>query len=104
MRPAAAAHVRAEERLRWPIVNLELTVAQGDPTLPGTDVIGGLSFLAQCLGANPEVRKRAREEICRVAPGGPLSIAALRDLEYLVVVSEAAILLAMIGLMLHRLA
>ena len=43
---AANAHVRAEERLRWPIVNLQLTVAQGDPTLPGTDVIGGLSFEA----------------------------------------------------------
>jgi cytochrome P450 len=46
-------------------------------------VIGGLSFLAQCLGRNSEVRRRAREEIRRVAPGAPLGMAALRDLKYL---------------------
>ena len=59
---AAAAHVRAEERLRWPIVNLELTVAQGDPTLPGTDVIGGLSFEAPLLSQRRGEIGRARAE------------------------------------------
>ena len=59
---AAAAHVRAEERLRWPIVNLELTVAQGDPTLPGTDVIGGLSFEAPVLSQRRGAVGRARAE------------------------------------------
>ena len=59
---AAAAHVRAEERLRWPIVNLELTVAQGDPTLPGTDVIGGLSFEAPVLSQRRGEIGRARAE------------------------------------------
>ena len=59
---AAAAHVRAEERLRWPIVNLELTVAQGDPTLPGTDVIGGLSFEAPVLSQRRGQIGRARAE------------------------------------------
>src|SRR5207237_2066189 len=46
-------------------------------------VIGGLSFLAQCLGRYPEVRGRAREEIRRQAPSGPLDMAAIRGLEYL---------------------
>src|SRR5256714_653462 len=46
-------------------------------------VIGGLSFLAQCLGRYPEVRARAREEIRRQAPSGPLGMAAIRKLEYL---------------------
>ncbi|HTO97195.1 MAG TPA: cytochrome P450 [Myxococcales bacterium] len=46
-------------------------------------VIGGLSFLAQCLGQNPQVRAKAREEIRRVAPSGPLGMAALRELKYL---------------------
>jgi cobalt-zinc-cadmium efflux system outer membrane protein len=59
---AANAHVRAEERLRWPIVNLQLTVAQGDPTLPGTDVIGGLSFEAPVLSQRGGAIRRARAE------------------------------------------
>ena len=59
---AAAAHVRAEERLRWPTVNLELTVNQGDPTLPGTDVIGGLSFEAPVLSLRKGAIERARAE------------------------------------------
>lgn len=46
-------------------------------------VIGGLSFLAQCLGRTPEVRARARDEIRRQAPSGPLDMAAIRKLEYL---------------------
>ena len=59
---AAAAHVRAEERLRWPIVNLELTVNQGDPTLSGTDVIGGVSFEAPVLSQRGGAIGRARAE------------------------------------------
>jgi cobalt-zinc-cadmium efflux system outer membrane protein len=59
---AASAHVRAEERLRWPIVNFQLTVAQGDPTLPGTDVIGGLSFEAPLLSQRGGAIARARAE------------------------------------------
>ena len=46
-------------------------------------VIGGLSFLAQCLGRYPEVRARAREEIRRQAPSGALDMAAIRKLDYL---------------------
>ena len=86
-----------EKRPRKDVLSRLLAARQGDERLDRDEVrietfhffgayaavIGGLSFLAQCLGANPGVRKRAREEICRVAPGGPLSIAALRDLEYL---------------------
>src|SRR5207237_7163096 len=34
-------------------------------------VIGGVSFLAQCLGRYPEVRARARAEIRGQAPLGP---------------------------------
>ena len=45
---AAMAHVRAEQRLRWPTLVAELTVNFRDPTLPGTDVIGGLSSSRQC--------------------------------------------------------
>jgi len=59
---AAAAHVRAEERLRWPIVSLQLTVSQGDPTLPGTDVIGGLSFEAPVLSQRGGAIGHARAE------------------------------------------
>jgi cytochrome P450 len=46
-------------------------------------VIGGLSFLALCLGRHPEARARAREEIRRQSPSGPLGTAAIRKLEYL---------------------
>lgn len=45
-------------------------------------VIGGLSFLAQFLGADEKVRARAREEVRRVTPSGPLDLATLRKLEY----------------------
>ncbi|HZX94772.1 MAG TPA: cytochrome P450 [Myxococcales bacterium] len=46
-------------------------------------VIGGLSLLAQCLGRDPEVRRKAREEILKEAPSGPLTLATLQKLEYL---------------------
>jgi cytochrome P450 len=45
-------------------------------------VIGGLSFLAQCLGRNQGVRAHAREEIRREASSSPLGMAAIRKLEY----------------------
>ena len=44
-------------------------------------VIGGLSFLAQCLGGAPEVMARARAEIA-LEPAG-LTMAGIRKLEYL---------------------
>jgi cobalt-zinc-cadmium efflux system outer membrane protein len=59
---AAAARVRAEQRQRWPVVSAQLTVNQGDPTLPGTDVIGGLSFEAPVLNQRGGAIDRARAE------------------------------------------
>jgi cobalt-zinc-cadmium efflux system outer membrane protein len=41
---AAERHADAERRARWPVVTPGLTVNYGDPTLPGTDIIFGLSF------------------------------------------------------------
>jgi cobalt-zinc-cadmium efflux system outer membrane protein len=59
---AAEARVRLEQRLRWPIVNLLLTVNQGDPTLPGTDVIAGVSLDAPVLSLRGGAIARARAE------------------------------------------
>jgi len=59
---AAAAHVRAEQRLRWPIINGELAVNWHDPTLTGTDVIGGLSLEAPVLSLRGGAIARARAE------------------------------------------
>jgi cobalt-zinc-cadmium efflux system outer membrane protein len=59
---AAAAHVRAEQRLRWPVVNAELAVNFRDPTLPGTDVIGGLSLEAPVLNLRRGAIARAQAE------------------------------------------
>ena len=59
---AAAAHVRAERRLRWPIVNADVVVNIHDPTLPGTDVIGGVSFDAPVLSLRGGAIARARAE------------------------------------------
>ena len=59
---AAVSHLRAEQRLRWPVVNAQVTVSQGDPTLPGTDVIGGLSFEAPVLSQRGGAIARARAE------------------------------------------
>jgi len=59
---AAILHLRAEQRLRWPVVNAQVTVSQGDPTLPGTDVIGGLSFEAPVLSQRGGAIARARAE------------------------------------------
>jgi outer membrane protein, heavy metal efflux system len=59
---AAAAHVRAEQRLRWPAINAELAVNWHDPTLPATDVIGGLAFEAPVLSLRGGAIARARAE------------------------------------------
>jgi cobalt-zinc-cadmium efflux system outer membrane protein len=59
---AADARVRLEQRLRWPIVNLIFSVNQGDPTLPGTDVIAGVSLDAPLLSLRGGAIARARAE------------------------------------------
>jgi outer membrane protein, heavy metal efflux system len=59
---AAAAHVRAEQRLRWPTINAELAVNWHDPTLTGTDVIGGLSLEAPVLSLRGGAIARAKAE------------------------------------------
>jgi cobalt-zinc-cadmium efflux system outer membrane protein len=59
---AAGAHVRAEQRLRWPVVSAQVAVSQADPTLPGTDVIAGLSFEAPVLNLRAGAIARARAE------------------------------------------
>ena len=46
-------------------------------------VIGGLSFLASCLGRDREVKARAREEVLREIPAGEPDLAAIRRLGYL---------------------
>jgi len=59
---AAGARVRLEQRLRWPIVNLILSVNQGDPTLPGTDVLAGVSLDAPLLSLRGGAIARAQAE------------------------------------------
>jgi len=46
-------------------------------------VIGGLAFLVSALGRFSEAASRARAEVLREAPTGPLTLAMLRKLEYL---------------------
>ncbi|HEY3357635.1 MAG TPA: TolC family protein [Polyangia bacterium] len=59
---AAELHLRSEERLRWPLVNAQLTINQGDPTLPGTDFIFGLSFDLPVLNLRGGAIARARAQ------------------------------------------
>jgi cobalt-zinc-cadmium efflux system outer membrane protein len=59
---AAAARVRLEQRLRSPIVNVNLGVAILDPTAPGTDVIGGVALEAPVLSLRGGAIARARAE------------------------------------------
>ena len=59
---AAKRHVRAEQRLRWPTVTAQISVAQGDPTLPGTDYAAGLAFEAPVLSLRGGAIARARAE------------------------------------------
>jgi len=46
-------------------------------------VIGGLSFLASCLGRDRDARERAREEALREIPAGKPDLASIRRLGYL---------------------
>jgi cobalt-zinc-cadmium efflux system outer membrane protein len=59
---ASKEHVRAEQRQRWPIINAQVSVAQADPTLDGTDVAAGLSFEAPVLSLRGGAIARARAE------------------------------------------
>ena len=59
---AAEAHVRHQERQRWPIVNAQLTVNALDPTLTGPDLIAGLSFELPVLSLNAGLIARARAQ------------------------------------------
>lgn len=59
---AGAAHVAAEQRARWPTVTADVTVNWRDPTLPATDVIGGLSFEAPVLSLRQGAIARAKAE------------------------------------------
>jgi cobalt-zinc-cadmium efflux system outer membrane protein len=59
---AGAARVQLEQRLRWPVVNADLAVAVGDPTLTGTDVIGGVTFDVPVLSLRGGAIARARAE------------------------------------------
>ena len=59
---AAEAHIRNEQRLRWPVVTPQVTVNVGDPTLPGTDVIGALSFDLPLLSLRGGAIARARSQ------------------------------------------
>jgi cobalt-zinc-cadmium efflux system outer membrane protein len=59
---AGAARVRAEQRARWPIVTADVTVNWRDPTLPATDVIGGLSLEAPVLSLRRGAIARAQAE------------------------------------------
>jgi outer membrane protein, heavy metal efflux system len=59
---AAGKHVAAEQRQRWPIINGEIIVNVGDPTLPGTDVIGGAALELPVLNLRGGAIARARAQ------------------------------------------
>jgi outer membrane protein TolC len=59
---AGAAHVRAEQRARWPVVTGDVTANWNDPSLPGNDLIAGLSFEAPVLNLRGGAIARARAE------------------------------------------
>jgi cobalt-zinc-cadmium efflux system outer membrane protein len=59
---AGAAHVRAEQRARWPVIAADVTANWNDPTLPGNDLIAGLSFEAPVLNLRGGAIARARAE------------------------------------------
>ncbi len=60
---AAQAHLGAEQRLRWPTVNAQLTVNQFDPGIPqGPDVVFGLSFDLPVLSLRGGAIDRARAQ------------------------------------------
>jgi cobalt-zinc-cadmium efflux system outer membrane protein len=86
---AAAAHVRTEQRSRWPLVNTDLSVAQADPTVPGTDVVVGISFEVPVLNLRGGAidRARARQALAQTTAAADLRrlaadlIAAYRESE-----------------------
>ena len=66
---SADAQLTLERRLRFPIVSAQLTVNQGDPTLPrdgngnpATDIIGGASFDLPLLNQRGGFIKRAKAQ------------------------------------------
>jgi cobalt-zinc-cadmium efflux system outer membrane protein len=75
---AADARIRAEQRQRWPTVNAELGVSQFDPTTPGTDVLGGLSFELPLLNQRGGAIARARAEKQLAASEEAADLALLR--------------------------
>jgi cobalt-zinc-cadmium efflux system outer membrane protein len=59
---AGAAHVRAEQRARWPIITPDVTVNWHDPTLPANDVIAGISLEPPVLSLRRGAIARAQAE------------------------------------------
>jgi cobalt-zinc-cadmium efflux system outer membrane protein len=62
---AAVLHLENERRLRWPALTPQVTVNQGDPTLPGTDVIVGLALdlPVMSLRSGPIARAQAQRTL-----------------------------------------
>ena len=94
---AAERHVDLERRLRFPIINAELTVLQGDPTLTDargaqlTEVIGGASFELPILSARGGAIARARAQGTLAAATAASDAAHLRaDLADAFLRTEAA--------------
>jgi cobalt-zinc-cadmium efflux system outer membrane protein len=81
---AAERHVDLERRLRFPIVNAEVTVLQGDPTLTDasgrqrTDVVAGAAFELPVLNARGGAIARAQAQGTLAAAGASLDTAHLR--------------------------
>jgi outer membrane protein TolC len=64
---AASSHVTSERRQRWPLVVPQVTLNQFDPTLPGPDLIVGVSFdlpLFNMRGGEV-ARAQAEEQVAR---------------------------------------
>jgi cobalt-zinc-cadmium efflux system outer membrane protein len=61
-RAAADAHVRSEERQAWPTVTPQITLNQFDPTLPGPDLVLGVSLDLPLLNQRGGEVGRARAE------------------------------------------
>jgi cobalt-zinc-cadmium efflux system outer membrane protein len=66
---AALAHVRAEQRQRWPVISGLVTVNVGDPTLGDTDVLGGASLDLPVLNrrGGAIARARAQESVAQAS-------------------------------------
>lgn len=64
---AAGSHVKSERRQRWPLIIPQVTLNQFDPTLPGPDLIVGVSFDLPVFNMRGgEVsRAEAQEELAR---------------------------------------